>query len=116
MQKLVDNKLVDLTPEEEAHVIESRKPDKEGLKLQLWQACNSYQDSKISVGGMIELKPFEVSSEKCKAIRKWIKNLWTDYYSKKGMIDQGISISFDFSDHGDLPFTYLEAATEAGVI
>lgn len=82
----------------------------------LWSACNAYQDSKISVGGMIELKPFEGTSAKCGAIRQWIKDLWADYYTRKAQIEAGQEVSYNFDNNGDLPHTYLEAATEAGVI
>lgn len=95
---------------------EEAEAQKLQLKEQLWQACNRYQESKISVGGMIELKPFGNSSAKCGAIRQWIKDLWADYYTRKAQIEAGQEVSFNFSNNGDLPHTYLEAATEVGVI
>lgn len=102
----------------ELKVLEAEEAEAQKLqqKEQLWQACNRYQESKISVGGMIELKPFEGTSAKCGAIRQWIKDLWADYYTRKAQIEAGQEVSYNFDNNGDLPHTYLEAATEAGVI
>lgn len=115
--KVVDGKPKEKTQDElDAMFAEKAEKAKEQQKEQLWQACNRYQESKISVGGMIELKPFEGTSAKCGAIRQWIKDLWADYYTRKAQIEAGQEVSYNFDNNGDLPHTYLEAATEAGVI
>lgn len=112
MNKLVDGKIVQLTESEMLAVIESRKPNRAAQKEQLWNSCNSYQESKISVGGMLRLYPFQETHSKSIAIKYWLENLWADYYTRKAAVDAGEPVNFDFTNNGELPFSYLEAIAE----
>jgi hypothetical protein len=73
----------------------------------LWNDCKRYNESKISTAGMVYLSRY-LDNTLVKKIYDWIDALWADYYARKDVIEAGGEPSFDFSNNGELPHTFLE--------
>ena len=91
----------------------ARRPDPEARRIaNLWQAAHDLEYAAIS-GSAIGLITMGVMTgkPKCLAEQGWIKDLWTEYYTRKF----GASSDCDFSSVGSCPHTVPELMAELGV-
>lgn len=109
---------------------------KNGMIARLWEECNEYQSSKIATLGVVNLGRKTEPNTKALAILQWVEDLWALYYTKRtaitdckigdsletivpGEADEDGEISedklidiYDFSQQGDIPYSYAEAMAE----
>lgn len=84
---------------------------KEKKFCMLWEACTNYRKERISEEGLIYLNEHKNFS-KTKAVYDWVQSLWDEYYRQRAMIEQGQDPSYDFSDIGEMPYTFIECREE----
>lgn len=80
----------------------------------LWMAATRWEQQYIS-GSAPSMVALGVASSKPKslAVTAWIQGLWSDYYARKASISHDMpESSFDFSNHGPIPFSVPELMQE----
>jgi hypothetical protein len=90
-----------------------RRPDPEAKRIaSLWQAAHDLEYNAIS-GSAIGLITMGVMTgkPKCLAVQGWIKDLWTEYYTRKATA----SSDCDFTVIGPCPHSVPELMAELGV-
>ncbi|MCM8526119.1 MAG: hypothetical protein NE327_06355 [Lentisphaeraceae bacterium] len=95
--------------------IEEFKEESRRMSLisQLWRKADKYISSRISVGGIVRLAPYEKTHAKPKAIADWMEAIWADYYTRRAEVTAGTFASnFDFTNNGEMPFSFEEALAE----
>ena len=73
----------------------------------LWKACRAYQDTQIT-DDISALYYVEKASPKAQACLDWKDSLWQDYYTRKSILSEDL----DFSNNGQIPFSYPEVRAE----
>lgn len=102
--------LFHMEPAQIAAILE--KEQKEQIDI-LWKNCDDYQHKNIATVGLMKLYNKPEPNTKALAIVNWVEELWNLYYTKRANIVNMEEYSPDFSEHGELPFSYKDAIEEA---
>lgn len=97
-------------PKPEPEPIQPTYEEIEAMRIaSLWQAAHDYEYAQIS-GSAIGLLARGVmqSKPKCIAVQNWIKDIWTEYYTRKA----NGSTNIDYSMCGACPYTVPELMAE----
>jgi hypothetical protein len=93
--------------------------DLEVIKLEviekLWQSAYDYNFKYFSGGAFARILELKIAgSQKAIDTDAWIMQLWSDYFYRKAIVQQSStltqlnSVSLDFSNNGEPPWTILE--------
>jgi hypothetical protein len=80
----------------------------------LWQAGTDYveaqmsTDDKIAYNFWMLLNVSQAAKDKILANFVWVNTVWDLYYKKKENIKNGIETDYDFSDAGNVDFTFAQ--------
>ncbi len=132
-----DGQRVDITTDLVAEIEDGLKAE---MIAELWEACNAYQDYRIATLGVMKLSQKPEPNVKALANLAWVDAVWVEYKRKRDIItgtrmgnplselvtitdptgsvdgepmDDETEIDlFDFSQMGELPYSYFEAIAE----
>lgn len=102
------------TPEVVAYVAPTVViPETEAQRARLWSECKSYQQSRIDDAGIaVMYRKADEGGTKAAAIIAWVKTLWNDYYTRKNAVSSEVEANYDFSNNGELTYSFYEAYAE----
>ena len=92
---------------------------KDELFLNLWQNYKKWQEDRVDAEDLVLASMGSlVAKPKCTAVRNWVMDLWTRYYSVKDQIvaaatvEEAKSINLSADECGEPPYTIRELNEE----
>lgn len=117
MYKTTANGDVEMSPEEEAQVLETQADAAAQKTIRniadLWASADRYIYQYINgVGLSILAAGVNAGHPKAIAVAAWSDAVWAGYYAKKNDLLSGKPLDLDFSGFGAIPYDVLELRAE----